>query len=126
MSRTLFVAGLVLSLSAFSAPLQAAGNPAGQPWKTLEHVIAQPDVRHAVRVNCDRDMWPTRNQVALHTRTGSDEAESLRRQIRASGRATCAQGFTHALVVFKKSPGEVAVAAPACATLAVTDPRSAQ
>jgi hypothetical protein len=119
MSRTLFAAGLVLSLSAASMPLQAAN-------KTLEQVIAHPDVRHAVKVNCDSDMWPTRSQVALHARAGSNEAESLRRHIRASGRATCAQGFTHALVVFKEAPGEVAVATPACATLAATDRRSAQ
>lgn len=126
MSRTLFAAGLVLSLSAVSTPLQAASNPAGQPWKTLEQVIAQPGVRHAVKVACESDMWPTRSQAALHARTGSDEAESLRRHIRASGRATCAQGFTHALVVFKEAPGEVAVATPACATLAAGDRRSAQ
>ena len=119
MSRTLFAAGLVLSLSAVSTPLQAAS-------KTLEQVIAQPDVRHAVKVSCQSDMWPTRSQVALHARTGSDEAESLRLHIRASGRATCAQGFTHARVGFKEAPGEVAVATPACATLAAGDRHSAQ
>ncbi|KQY49299.1 hypothetical protein [Lysobacter sp. Root494] len=113
--KSIAAAGLVLSLSVF-APLQAATSR-DNAAKTLEEVTAQPGVRHVVKVNCDNAAWPTRGQVALHARTASKEdAESLRRQIRASGRATCDNGYTHALVVFKAVPGDVAVAAPACST----------
>ena len=111
MSKTSIAAGLVLSLCAFATPQHAVASPA----KTLEEVTAQPGVHHVVKVDCGQQMWPTQRQVALHARTASaDDAESLRRQIRASGRATCASGYTHALVVFKAAAGEVAVAAPAC------------
>ena len=117
MSKILVATGLVLSLSAFAAPLQAAANSNASRVKTLEEALAQPDVRHVVRVNCDNAAWPTRGEVALHARTASpDEAESLRRHIRASGRATCDRGYSHALVVFKASSAESAAAAPACST----------
>lgn len=115
-NKSIALAGLALSLSAF-IPLQAAAASHGNAAKTLEEVTAQPGVRHVVKVNCDSGAWPTRGQVALHARTASKaQAESLRRQIRASGRDTCDSGYTHALVVFKAKPGDVAVARPAGST----------
>ena len=55
-------------------------------------------------------MWPTARQIAR--RVGADTEAgiaALREHIVSTGRAVCASGFTHALVVFKVSPTDVAV-----------------
>jgi hypothetical protein len=109
MSKTSAALGLAVSLCAIAGPLQAA-NEARKSWPTLEEVTAASPVREVVKVNCDNAMWPTARKIARHTGNASDDdVVQLRRHIVASGRAACASGFTHALIVFKASPGEVAV-----------------
>lgn len=110
MSKILLTTGLVLSLSAIIAPSQASTADASRPT-TLERVTAGPEARHVAKVDCDNAMWPTEQQVARHADTDSrDEAAALRRHILASGRAACAQGYTHVLVTFNTTVAGVALA----------------
>lgn len=107
MSKILLTTGLALSL--ITAPSLAWTADASSPT-TLEQVMADPEARHVAKVDCDNAMWPTEQQVARHAGTNSlDEAAALRRHILVSGRAACAQGYTHVLVTFKSAAG-VAVA----------------
>jgi hypothetical protein len=109
MSKTIAALGLAVSLCAIAAPLQAA-NDIRTSWPTLEEVTASSPVREVVKVDCENAMWPTARQVARHTGSASeDNVAPLRRHIVDSGRAVCASGFTHALIVFKASSDDVAV-----------------
>ncbi len=108
MSKFLVATGLALSLCAVAAPSHAATSA-----KTLAAVTAQSGAQ-VMKVSCEQDAWPTRGQVATLAQTSKDEAEPLRRRILASGRATCAQGYTHVLVAFGATPGDANVTAPAC------------
>jgi hypothetical protein len=109
MSNLFAAVGMALSLYAIAAPLQAANNNRTS-WPTLEEVTASSPVREVVKVDCDNAMWPTARQIARHAGSVSeDEMAPLRRHIVNSGRAVCASGFTHALIVFKASSEEVAV-----------------
>ena len=110
MSRTFAALGLAVSLCAIAAPLQAA-NGGRTDWPTLEEVTASSPVSEIVKVDCDNAMWPTMRQVARHTGVPEDSVGPLRRHIVASGRAACASGFTHALIVFKADG--VAIVVPA-------------
>jgi hypothetical protein len=109
MSKTYAVLGLAASLCAAAAPA-LAGSEARQNWPTLEEVTASAPVSDIVRVDCDNAMWPTARQIARRVADSSEaEIASLRHHIVSTGRAVCASGFTHALVVFRASPAEVAV-----------------
>ena len=109
MSKTFAALGLAVALCATAAPLQAA-NDARTSWPTLEEVTASSPVREVVKVDCDNAMWPTERQIARHAGSvAEDDVAPLRRHIVTSGRAVCASGFTHALIVFKASSEEVAV-----------------
>lgn len=107
MSKTLAALGLAASLCATAVPVQAA-NDADKSWPTLDEITAASPVREVVKVDCDNAMWPTERQVArLAQGASEDRVARLRRHIVDSGRAVCARGFTHALIVFKARPGEV-------------------
>ena len=110
MSKLFAAVGMALSLCAMAAPLQAA-NGSRTDWPTLEEVTASSPVHEIVKVDCDNAMWPTARQVARHAGVPEDSVQPLRRHIVASGRAACASGFTHALIVFKADG--VAVVVPA-------------
>jgi hypothetical protein len=111
MSKLFAAVGMALSLCAMAAPLQAA-NGSRTDWPTLEEVTASSPVHEIVKVDCDNAMWPTVRQVARYSgNVPEDSVAPLRRRIVAEGRAACASGFTHALIVFKAN--EVAVVVPA-------------
>ncbi|MFC5578782.1 hypothetical protein ACFPOA_12270 [Lysobacter niabensis] len=111
MSKTFAALGLAASLCAIAAPLQAADG-GRTDWPTLEEVTASSPAREVVKVDCDNAMWPTVRQVARYSgNVPEDSVEPLRRRIVTEGRAACASGFTHALIVFKAD--EVAIVVPA-------------
>jgi hypothetical protein len=115
--------GLMLPFAATAGPAQDEGRTDTGPrtlqqveaqtrnaWPTLEEISAHAAVRDVVKVDCDHAMWPTERQLARKLGKADDsDLTPLHREIVASGRAACASGFTHALVVFTSTPGEVAV-----------------
>lgn len=98
MNTILLATGLALSLTA--VPLHAA---TADGATTLDRVTTHAGARHVTRVACDTAMWPTQRQVARRIGTGSDGAAVVRGHIVASGRAACAQGYTHVLVTFQRT-----------------------
>ena len=78
-------------------------------WPTLEEINAYAAVREVVKVDCDNEMWPTERQLARHLgNAGEGNLAAVRHHVVVSGRAACASGFTHALLVFTTA-GQVAV-----------------